>query len=262
MGLGLASFEGGDDGGPEAIGSHFVRIESHHRVYYYPDNIDGEYYPGNNRLSINEKGFDMDNDRYTYTAFGEQRLIATGPIELVALKTKEWLERGGAPVLIFEDQTGQQIDLDLRGTNDEALACLWEHPWFQRQQAAEEKRTGRGRPKLGVVAREVTLLPRHWDWLSEQPGGTSVTLRKLVEETMRKSQGKDRARKSRDAASKFMWAMAGNLPDFEEASRAFSRKEYERFDGLIENWPDDIRGHVRRLVETAARDEKEAQDES
>ncbi|HEY9854271.1 MAG TPA: DUF2239 family protein [Stenomitos sp.] len=194
----------------------------------------------------------------TYTAFSQERLVASGPIEKVALKTKEWLDQGGEAVLLFEDQTGQQIDLDLRGTSDEALTRLREHPWFQKQAEATEKRTGPGRPKLGVVSREVSLLPRHWDWLNEQPGGASVTLRKLVEETMKSRQGQDQARKSRDAVSKFMWTMAGNLPNFEEASRALSRKEYDAFDGLIEAWPTDIRDHVRKLMATARRDEKEA----
>lgn len=197
-------------------------------------------------------------DQPTYTAFSQERLVAGGPIETVALETKKWLDQGGEPVLLFEDQTGQQIDLDLRGTPDEALARLHEHPWLQRQQQAAEKRPGPGRPKLGVVSREVSLLPRHWDWLNGQPGGASVTLRKLVEETMKKSQGKDRARLSRDAAAKFMWAMAGNLPGFEAASRALSRKEYDSFDRLIEEWPADIRDHVRRLMSTAIQAEKEA----
>ncbi|MBO9541432.1 DUF2239 family protein [bacterium] len=199
----------------------------------------------------------MDTQPHTYTAFAETRLVAAGSIEDVALRTKEWLEEGGASVLVFEDQTGQQIDLDLRGTHDEALARLQAHPWLQRHQAPEEKRQGPGRPKLGVTSREVSLLPRHWDWLNEQSGGASVTLRKLVEEKMKQSQGADRARKARDAASKFMWSMGGNLPDFEEASRAFTRKEYARFDQLIEAWPEDIRAYMRKLVSTAAHAEEE-----
>ncbi|HBN08396.1 MAG TPA: DUF2239 domain-containing protein [Cyanobacteria bacterium UBA8530] len=199
----------------------------------------------------------MTIETHTYTAFGKQSLVATGAIEEVALKTKEWQDQGGETVLIFEDQTGQQIDLDLRGTSHEALERLQRHPWFLK----EEKRTGPGRPKLGVTPREVTLLPRHWDWLNEQPGGASVTLRKLVEEKMKRSAGKDRARKSLEAASRFMWVMAGNLPHFEEASRALSRKEYESFDRIIETWPNDIREHVRKLMEKAVRDEREAENE-
>jgi len=196
----------------------------------------------------------------TYAAFSQERLVAAGPIETVALKTKEWLDQGGEPVLLFEDETGQQIDLDLRGTPDEALARLREHPWLQRQEPVENRR-GPGRPKLGVVSREVSLLPRHWDWLNGQPGGASVTLRKLVEATMKQTQGKDRARKSRDAVGKFIWAMAGNLPGFEAASRALTRKEHDAFDRMIEEWPTDIRDHVRKLMTKALQDEKEAASE-
>lgn len=197
----------------------------------------------------------------TYTAFSQERLVATGPIDHVALETKEWLDQGGEPVLLFEDQTGQQIDLDLRGTPAEALERLRVHPWLRREREASEKRSGPGRPKLGVVSREVSLLPRHWDWLNDQPGGASATLRKLVEETMRKGQSKDRARQRRDAVARFTWAMAGNLPGFEEASRAFSRREYDAFDRLIEAWPEDIRQHVRKLVKQAVESEQEAQDD-
>ncbi|MGE5707300.1 MAG: DUF2239 family protein, partial [Bacteroidota bacterium] len=185
----------------------------------------------------------------TYTSFGGQRCIASGTIEEVALKTKEWLDQGGESVLIFHDQTGTQFDLDLRGTPEEAIARLSEHPLLKAQSEKEAKRTGPGRPKLGVVSREISLLPRHWDWLNEQPGGASVTIRKLVEETMKSSA--TQARVAREAASRFMWAMAGNCPHFEEASRAFSRQEYERFEELIGEWPKDIRDHVKKLVTVA-----------
>src|ERR1043165_2680260 len=96
---------------------------------------------------------------------------------------------------------------------------------------------GRGRPKLGVVAREVTLLPRHWEWLNGQPGGASVALRKLVEEAKRASHGKDRARQSQEAVHRFMYVVAGNLPGFEEASRAFYAGNQERFNAMVESWP-------------------------
>jgi hypothetical protein len=113
--------------------------------------------------------------------------------------------------------------------------------------AAPEPR-GRGRPKLGVVAREVTLLPRHWEWLGTQPGGASVALRKLVEEARRTSGDRDRSRAARDAAYHFMSAMAGNLPGFEEASRALFADDRRRFAGLIAGWPDDVRDHTVKLA--------------
>ena len=113
--------------------------------------------------------------------------------------------------------------------------------------AAAEPR-GRGRPKLGVVAREVTLLPRHWEWLGAQPGGASVALRKLVDEARRANGDADRNRAARDAAYHFMSVMAGNLAGFEEASRALFADDRRRFVGLIAGWPDDIRDHVVKLA--------------
>lgn len=194
----------------------------------------------------------------TYTAFEGHRLLASGPIEAVALQVKARLAEADASVLVFEDGTGQQVDLDLRGTDEEALERLKAHPWLTRDQEPDEKRPGPGRPKLGVVSREVSLLPRHWEWLNGQRGGASVTLRQLVEARMRAGAGQDRARKAHEAASKFMWTVAGNLPHFEEASRAFSRREYDRFDELVEPWPVDVRCHARHLASIARQAEQEA----
>jgi hypothetical protein len=105
---------------------------------------------------------------------------------------------------------------------------------------------------LGVVAREVTLLPRHWEWLNGQPGGASVALRKLVEEARRVNEGRDRERRAQEAAYKFMSAMAGNLPGFEEAIRALFAKDQERLEEWIRGWPEDIRAHVVRLAREPA----------
>ena len=111
-------------------------------------------------------------------------------------------------------------------------------------------RAGRkpGRPKLGVVPREVTLLPRHWEWLAAQPGGASVALRKLVEHASRANQSQDRIRKSRESAYRFMTAMAGNDPGFEEALRALFAGNHERFEQEIAEWPRDIQAHARKLA--------------
>jgi len=108
------------------------------------------------------------------------------------------------------------------------------------------------RPRLGVVAREITLLPRHWEWLAEQPGGASATLRRLVEDARRSEQ--DRARRAGEALDRFMQAMAGDLPHYEEASRAYWRGERDRFDQLVETWPADVRDHARRLAAAAWND--------
>ena len=197
-----------------------------------------------------------------YTGFAGHRLIASGELTEVALKAKKWLDQGdSAPLLIFEDETGTPVDLDFRGTLYEFLDKL-EKKRARRAEAApaveETKRSGPGRPKLGVVSREVSLLPRHWDWLNSQPGGASVTLRKLVEEAKRNSEGADRARRAQEAVYKFMSIMAGDFPGFEEASRAFFANDSERFDQLIQPWPEDVREHARRLVAIARRDQEDA----
>ncbi|CAN7653412.1 DUF2239 family protein [Bradyrhizobium sp. LjRoot220] len=192
-----------------------------------------------------------DTSRPHFTAFiGPQRL-ATGPLAEVAIAVMQASRRPAAPpIIIFSDATGSPIDLDLRGTEPDIIARLPQPaapPDVETDETAAGPR-GRGRPKLGVVAREVTLLPRHWDWLGTQPGGASVALRKLVEQARRANGDADRARAARDAAYRFMSVMAGNLAGFEEASRALFADDRRRFVGLIAGWPDDIRDHVVELA--------------
>jgi uncharacterized protein len=187
-----------------------------------------------------------------FTAFiGHQRL-ASGPLAEVALAVLRASNSPGAePVIIFDDATGRPIDLDLRGTERDIVARL-PQPASNAETAAEHlsapEPRGRGRPKLGVVAREVTLLPRHWEWLGTQPGGASVALRKLVEAARRASGDRDRSRAATDAAYHFMSAMAGNLAGFEEASRALFAGDRRRFVELVAGWPGDIRNHVVGLA--------------
>jgi hypothetical protein len=186
-----------------------------------------------------------------FTAFIGQQRLSTGPLAEVALAVMRASGNPAAqPIVIFDDTTGRPIDLDLRGTDRDVLARLPQpvpHPEAPDESAAPGPR-GRGRPRLGVVAREVTLLPRHWEWLGAQPGGASVALRKLVDEARRTSGDRDRARAARDAAYHFMSVMAGNLAGFEEASRALFADDRRRFAALIAGWPDDIRGHVVKLA--------------
>ena len=110
---------------------------------------------------------------------------------------------------------------------------------------------GPGRPKLGVVAREVTLLPRHWEWLAQQSGGASVALRKLVDEARRTGEDRDRVRQAQEAAYRFMSAMAGNKANYEDAIRALFAGEAARFEDLIAEWPADVRRHAAKLAERA-----------
>jgi len=181
----------------------------------------------------------------TFTAFEGQRRLASGPLTQVALAVKRASSHLSQSILIFSDASGRAIDLDLRGSTDEILDRL---PADAPSEAAAPEPRGRGRPKLGVVAREVTLLPRHWEWLNAQPGGASVALRKLVDEARRANGDRDRQRAAREAAYHFMSAMAGNLGNFEEASRALFADDRRRFTGLIAAWPPDIRDHVVKLA--------------
>lgn len=180
------------------------------------------------------------------TAFDGHSMVAAGPLAQVAAAVKA-AHDAGRTVLVFDDADARPVELDLRGDLQAVLQRL-PTPQPAADAGAAEKR-GRGRPKLGVTAREVTLLPRHWDWLASQPGGASVTLRKLVEAALREAEGPDRARRSREAAYRFMTAVAGDLPDYEEAVRTLFAGDWTRFDAQTEAWPADVRDYARRLAE-------------
>lgn len=176
-------------------------------------------------------------------AFEGSRLIACGELAEVARKVKAVLERGErGPVLIFDDATSEPVEVDFRGGIEDVLKRL--------EPSAEPPR-GPGRPKLGVVPREVTLLPRHWEWLNSQPGGASVALRKLVEEARRASAEKDRVRQAQNAAYRFLTVMAGNEPGYEEALRALFAGDRARFEERVKGWPAGVREHAKNLAARA-----------
>ena len=187
------------------------------------------------------------------TAFEGSRLIASGKLMYVAVKAKEVIDRGErGPVLIFDNQTSQLIEVDFRGNDNDVLKRLNAAAGQCAEQTEPDQREsiGRrpGRPKLGVVAREVTLLPRLWEWLNCQPGGASVALRKLVDDARRVNAGKDRVRQAREAAYRFLSAMAGNEPGFEEAARSLFAGNAERFQEMVAEWPVDVRDHGKKLA--------------
>jgi hypothetical protein len=185
------------------------------------------------------------------TAFEGTKRIASGYLWQVASQVQAKNSRFSLePVLIFDDLSGEVVDLDQRGLAADAPAHIQPAP-------AEEPARKPGRPKLGVVAREVTLLPRHWDWLTTQPGGASVALRKLVEEARRTNQGKDQLRHAQEAAYRFMSTMAGNEPGFEEAARALFRGDQKSFAKLAELWPNDVASHAKKLAERAFENDAE-----
>lgn len=175
-------------------------------------------------------------------AFAGARRIARGDLQAVALAVKAALGAGAAaPVLVFDAETSAPVELDLRGTAEEVAARY--------ASAVQPERKGPGRPKLGVVAREVTLLPRHWEWLAAQPGGASITLRRLVE-AARKAEDAS-PRRAQEAAYRFMLAVGGDLAGYEEATRALFASDAGRFKELTAAWPADIRDHARELAAPA-----------
>jgi uncharacterized protein len=180
----------------------------------------------------------------SYVAFEGDRQIAAGnPAEVVRAVKERLDRRKGVSILIFDATTGAHIDIDPRGNVDDVLAHLAGRadPSDTAERAGPLLPRGPGRPRLGVIAREVTLLPRHWEWLSQQPGGASVALRRLVEEARRSGEDGDVVRRARDASYQFMTAMAGDRPNFEEAIRALFANEAARFNELIAGWPVDVR---------------------
>jgi len=180
------------------------------------------------------------------TAFRGHRRLAAGSLDDVGAAVAAALASRGAPqpVLVFEDATGRQIDLDEHGQPAPSPANAT---------AAEVEATPRspGRPRLGVVAREVTLLPRHWDWLALQPGGASVALRKLVEEARKTHGGKDAVRGAQERCYRFVHAIAGDLPGYEEALRALFGGRPDDFSTATESWPRDVRDYARTLADGA-----------
>ncbi len=185
----------------------------------------------------------MEEER-TYTAFEGQTLIASGPIEaMLPIAKARFDENESVLFLVFEDQSGRQVDFDLRGALTEVVA----------RALPPRSRSGPGRPKLGVVSREVSLLPRHWAWLEEQPNGASAALRRLVDQARKREPGEQRARLATEAAGRIMSAVAGNLPGYEEATRALYAANRAGFEDLVLHWPHDIRDYIRRGAEDAFR---------
>jgi len=186
-------------------------------------------------------------------AFDGDRCIASGELRDVARAAKATLDRHkDASILVFDGSTSRPIDIDFRGTVDAVLARL---PDITDAPAAEDTAQpaprGPGRPKLGVVAREITLLPRHWEWLAQQSGGASVAIRKLVEQARRTSEDRDRVRQAQEAAYRFMSVMAGNRPLYEDAIRALFADDPIGFKKLIAGWPTGVREHAAALAERA-----------
>jgi hypothetical protein len=195
-----------------------------------------------------------------FVSFAGHQLICRGALQEVALGCKAQLESGESQrVVIYKVDVGQPVDVDFTGSDDEVLHRLQARFPEQPTGAAETggasiesaKPRGRGRPRLGVVSREVSLLPRHWQWLGEQRGGASAALRRLVEAAASQDADAARVRQAISAAHSFMWDIAGNLENFEEATRSLFGSDFHRFEALIAPWPADIRDQLSRYVDQA-----------
>lgn len=193
-------------------------------------------------------------------AFQGSRRIASGELGAVAAQLKPLMDASsdGTAVLMFEQASSARIELDWRGSLGDVLGRLPAAPPAdvpgddRATQAAEHAAPrGPGRPRLGVVAKEVTLLPRHWEWLSSQRGGASVALRRLVDEARKSNEQQDRLRQAQESAYRFISVMAGHEPGFEEATRALFASDASRFRTLTAAWPDDVRTHAQHLADQA-----------
>jgi hypothetical protein len=178
------------------------------------------------------------NNQQRYSAFDGLTHIATGDLATVVGRAKEYLhDHDATSVLLFDNRTGGRDEIDEHRDVDELL----------RRAAPKEGTRGRGRPKLGVECGEVCLLPRHWEWLAAQPRSASATIRRLVDAARKAETPEDRLRERIDAIGAFMWAVTGDLPGFEEATRALYARDWARFDTFTADWPEDVRDHLQRL---------------
>lgn len=181
----------------------------------------------------------------TYVSFNGTDLVASGDLGTVLHAVRALLDADTiAQPLIFEEWTGRQVDFDMRRDVADIVA----------EATGEPVSRGPGRPRLGVVAREVTLLPRHWDWLAQQSGGASATLRRLVDEARRNESSRDVARRTAHAVGRIMTVVAGDLTGFEEAYRALDAGDGERFTGLIRDWPEGVKGYLQTAMAGAFAD--------
>ncbi|HKJ85056.1 MAG TPA: DUF2239 family protein [Spirochaetia bacterium] len=174
-----------------------------------------------------------------FTAFVATHRAATGTLPQVLEASKRARDADpGATLLLFDNRTGRQLDFDLTGTVEDVVA----------RAASGVEKKGRGRPRLGVDCGELCLLPRHWEWLSAQPRSASATIRRLIDAARKAETPEDQVRERVDATSTFMWAMAGDLPNFEEASRALYQHDWDSLRELIGGWPVDIRDHIEFML--------------
>lgn len=202
-------------------------------------------------------------EQKSWIAFSKNKCIASGAPREVVTEVKRFVDSHAKDnVIVLDARTSETVEVDLRGSLSTILKRIPSAP-IQVPEGDIEAQTAErtvGRPKLGVTAREVTLLPRHWEWLSTQPGGASTTLRKLVEQALRSSKESDRLRQAQEAAYRFMIVMAGDNPGFEEATRALFASDIEQLQQFVSTWPSDVRNHALLLAGKAIAKESSVED--
>ncbi len=183
--------------------------------------------------------------------FEHHNCVCTGTLYEIAT----WIranenDKNKPPELIFDMDSGRQIDIDTRGTDTE-IQTRYGVPSNEDSPSLQPEKGKRGRPKLGVVGREVTLLPRHWEWLDRQRGGASGTIRRLIDEARKHSAHSDGIRMAQDRTNRFISAIAGDLPGFEEATRALYSGNEVAFAENVSFWPKDVRTYTLKFSEGA-----------
>jgi hypothetical protein len=186
---------------------------------------------------------------YSHLAFAGDAIIARGALPDVAVSVHRALQSGERrPVIVLEAATSAVVDLDLRGTEQEILQRLARSNGGSSTDQSD-RAPGPGRPRLGVVSREVSLLPRHWDWLKSQRGGASAALRRLVDEARKQDRGQGETRMWQEAIDRYLRVMAGDRPNYEEALRAFYAHRDADLQALVADWPPDVRSHLAVLLQ-------------
>lgn len=178
------------------------------------------------------------NTQMTYTAFLDEQYLANGLLVDIAIAIQQYANQSNSTVLIFNDQTGKQIDLDVSGSKQDIQQRYAEHPETVKKV---------GRPKLGVISREITLQQKHWDWLDQQSSSASAVIRKLIDNELNDPNSESNKMLAKQATDRFMSAMLGNMPNYEEATRALYQGKKEVFLDLIRDYPKDIYQHILKL---------------
>ena len=179
----------------------------------------------------------------TFSAYGPTSCIGQGELTDVALAAHRFLRtHPDQSALILQDSTCQIIDLDLSG--DEALLERKANHYPIRSQAPVPD-------SKDPITGEITLLPRHWQWLAEQGGNASATLRRLIDEARRdpKQKADNECRRRQQLTYRFCQALCGDFQGYEDALRALYAADKDSFKTHISTWPADFALRAEALAE-------------